>query len=78
MSKDWGFYYTFTINLKKVKEASLDWYKELLSEKDRRIVSERIDALLNMIEKKPKSFGWKMRARVGPRKKWYNEVDEWV
>jgi len=49
-----------------------------LSEEDSRIVSNRVDALLDMIEKKPKSFGWKMRAKVGPKKKWYNEVDEWV
>ncbi len=76
MSQDWGFYYTFTTNLKKVKEFS-GKYSDKLSESEISIVSSRVDKLLDMIEKEPKSLGWKMRARVGTKKKWYNEVDEW-
>ena len=77
MSKDWGFYYTFTTNLNKVKEFAVEKYSNKLSNSDLERVSLRVNQLLDMIEKKPKSMGWKMRARVGPKKKWYNEVDEW-
>jgi len=30
---------------------------------------------LARIEEEPKSTGWKMRARVGTKKKWYTDVD---
>ena len=29
-----------------------------------------------MIEKEPKSLGWKLRAKVGTKKQWYNDVEE--
>jgi hypothetical protein len=35
----------------------------------------QITKLLDAIEAEPKSFNWKMRARIGPRKKWYQDVD---
>ena len=31
---------------------------------------------LAIIEKEPKSVGWKLRARVGTKKQWYNDVEE--
>jgi hypothetical protein len=36
----------------------------------------RIAGLLEAIEAAPKSRKWKLRARVGPRKRWYQEVAE--
>lgn len=76
LSKDWGFYYTFTVNLKKVLDI-LPSYSSL-SSKDISIVEERVNKLFDIIEKEPKTISWKIRARIGPSKKWYNEVDEWV
>jgi hypothetical protein len=29
-----------------------------------------------MIEEAPKSLKWKARARIGPKAKWYNVVEE--
>lgn len=78
MSKDWGFYYTFTNNLKRVKYHALNEYKDILSDEDRGMVVERVDKLLKIIEGKPKTLRWKTRAKIGPKKKWYNEVDEWT
>ncbi len=72
--KDWGFYYTATTNLKKVKD-SLGRYA-VLTDDDRRVVSSRVDQLLDMIEKEPKSMGWKFRAKIGTKTKWYNDVEE--
>jgi hypothetical protein len=74
MAEDWGFYYTTTMNLKKI-EAFLAKYADLTDEQ-RKIISSRIQKLLQGIENEPKKFGWKMRSKVGPSKKWYNEVEE--
>jgi hypothetical protein len=74
MAKDWGFYYTSTTNLKKVKSL-LDHY-DVLSSSDRDIISGRIDELLGAIENEPKSVGWRLRAKVGTKKQWYNDVEE--
>jgi len=74
LSDDWGYYYTVTTNLNKVK-AFLGEF-DVLTKEDREVVSSRIDRLLIMIEEAPKSFKWKARARIGPKTKWYNVVEE--
>lgn len=73
LSKDWGFYYTVTTNLTKVKNF-LSGYKEL-AEEDRNDISAKIDNILEAIEKKPKSFRWKARSRIGTAKKWYRDIE---
>jgi len=84
LSQDWGFWYTATTNLKNLRkflteidklgpEADIDPKK--IEEKDRQEIIKRIEAVLETIEKEPKSFGWKMRARIGTKKTWYNPVE---
>lgn len=72
MSKDWGFYYTATTNLKKIRDL-LPMLGTLKSE-DAENVRDKINNILEKIEKEPKPFKWKMRAKVGTKKKWYTEV----
>ena len=72
---DWGFYYTATMNLQKIRN-SLSNYAAL-GEEDIRIVEGRINQLLSYLEEEPKSMKWKSRALLGTKKKWYSEVDEW-
>ncbi|MDZ4736709.1 MAG: hypothetical protein SGJ07_10220 [Rhodospirillaceae bacterium] len=74
MAKDWGFYYTFTTNLKRV----LDYIKEFpaITPEQATTIRSRIDQILTAIENAPKSFGWKIRAKIGTRKLWYQEVSE--
>lgn len=72
LSRDWGFWYTATTNLPKIK-SFLGRY-EALSEGERRTVVERIDRLLDRIEAEPKSLRWKARARIGTKVRWYKEV----
>lgn len=74
MAKDWGFYYTSTMNLKKVKSLMVEY--DAFTESDREVVAARIDDLLDRIEAAPKSLGWKIRAKVGTKKQWYNDVEE--
>ncbi len=76
LNKDWGFYYTVTTNFGKIKSL-LDKYS-VLSDEDRGVVSERIDKILNYLEKLPKTSGWKFRAKIGTKKKWYNDVEDWT
>ena len=72
-SDDWGIYKTFTMNLNKVLEhlSSLQ-----LEDRQKQTVEGRIKKLLEEIEKRPKSLKWKLRARVGESKKWYEDVEE--
>jgi len=74
LANDWGFYYTVKTKFGQVKEF-LNKYENLTKE-ERETVAERIDKLQERIEKEPKSFQWKMRAKVGPSVKWYNVVEE--
>jgi predicted SPOUT superfamily RNA methylase MTH1 len=74
LKEDWGFYYTVTNNLDKVRtrKDEYDW----LSQNDRELIGTKIDKLCSIIEAEPKSTGWKLRARIGTKKKWYTDVDE--
>ena len=74
LSKDWGFYYTSKLNLTRIAE-SLKQY-EVLQDSDRADIASKIRLLEEEIEKAPKSMGWKMRAKIGPRQQWYREVEE--
>jgi hypothetical protein len=74
LANDWGFYYTVVTNLRKLKD-HLQLYPEL-SEEDRTDVSHKIEALLSVIESKPKTLAWKLRSRVGPKTKWYKDVED--
>jgi hypothetical protein len=75
MSKEWGFYYTTTINLGKIRNG-IERYKQHFSSSDVQNIAERIDRLAQMIEKAPKSLKWKTRAAIGTRLQWYNDVEE--
>jgi hypothetical protein len=75
MWNDWGWCYTATMNLNKVKKFAGEYPQ--LSADDKSIVTQRVDKMLALIESKPKSFKWKMRAKVGTKTMWYNPVDDW-
>jgi len=75
LSKDWGFYYTTTLSLEKIRKG-LEVYRQPFSDQDVENIRTRIDTLSKMMEEAPKSLAWRARAQVGPRVKWYNDVDE--
>jgi hypothetical protein len=75
LAADWGFHRTATLNLSRIRDRDLDSLVAL-AEGDRRTVRERIDLLLERVEAKPKTLSWKLRARIGPRVRWYREVGE--
>ncbi|OGO09401.1 MAG: hypothetical protein A2Z66_05905 [Chloroflexi bacterium RBG_13_66_10] len=75
MSDDWGFWYTATENLAKIK-SSMEQVPALTPEHCS-MIRANADALLQAIEQAPKSGHWKSRAKVGTRKPWYKEVTDW-
>jgi hypothetical protein len=76
MSDDWGFYYTSTTNLGKVKTAAEG--VPALTDQHRLTIRENADQITQAIEDAPKSGRWKGRAKVGTKKIWYNEVSDWA
>jgi hypothetical protein len=69
---DWGFYYTFTQNMEKVRRFLPQF--DSISLDGRTVIEGRIDEVLQAVEEAPKSRKWKLRARVGTKKRWYQEV----
>jgi hypothetical protein len=84
LAKDWGFWYTATANLNKLKKFISEMDKlgpeieidpKKIGKRDREEIAGKIEALLERVDKEPKSFGWKMRAKVGTKKRWYEPVE---
>ncbi|MGH3038485.1 MAG: hypothetical protein ACRDLZ_03635, partial [Gaiellaceae bacterium] len=73
LSDDWGLWRTFTGNL-DVCRGHLVRYD--LGDGERQLVAERIHALVERIEAEPKSRAWRLRARIGERKRWYDTPEE--
>lgn len=74
LGKDWGFYYTVSLNFERIRRYMATIPD--LSDEQRGVVARRVDELWAKVEAAPKSLKWKLRARVGPARKWYNEVGE--
>ena len=84
LSQDWGFWYTATANLQKLRKFIAEIDKlgpgiginpKQIEKKDREEIVQRVETLLNRIDKQSKSFGWKMRSKVGTKKRWYEPVE---
>jgi hypothetical protein len=69
---DWGLWRTLTMIAERVgaHAATLD---------DRvpvGVVRDRVGAFVERLEREPKTRGWRMRARIGERKRWYELPEE--
>lgn len=73
LSGDWGLSHTFDLNLARLAAGAPETG---LPPADLMTIEDRIATLKETIEAAPKSRGWKMRARIGERKKWYEEPEE--
>lgn len=71
---DWGFWRTVTMNLDKVRQLA-HHYPQLTDEQKANVESQ-VKSALDLMDAAPKTMGWKLRARVGDRVKWYKDVDE--
>ncbi len=73
LAKDWGFWYTVTTNLDSLGDIIPNM--EELTATERAIALSRIASLRKLIDAQPKSMGWKTRAIIGTRKRWYEPVE---
>jgi hypothetical protein len=80
-SADWGWWRTVSGNLEKLAAFLATDLQEgdLALEPDRPPrfdPAAQVAALRSAVEASPKSTGWRLRARVGDRVRWYNEPEE--
>ncbi|MGH3090558.1 MAG: hypothetical protein ACRDSJ_25045 [Rubrobacteraceae bacterium] len=72
-ASDWGLWRTFTGNLDALRGHT---EKYELSGEGKKDIEERIEALQRRIDEEPKTFGWKVRSKIGERKRWYELPEE--
>jgi hypothetical protein len=68
---DWGLWRTITGNLDACCALAPGY-----DVPNRAEVEARLEALLNRIEAEPKTRSWKLRAKIGERKRWYELPEE--
>jgi hypothetical protein len=74
LGDDWGFHHSAMLNLAKLGSALERWDRATPELADR--VRGRIAALTHAIRGARTSRRWKLRARIGERVRWYEEVGE--
>ena len=67
-AEDWGIYKTFMINLGNISTALAQYQ---LDKDGEEIVRKRVEDLKARIDNAPKSTRWKLRAKIGEKKQWY-------
>jgi hypothetical protein len=72
-ANDWGLWRTISANLER---CSLDVGQYALRSDEGERVVDRLQKLLAEIEEAPKSRAWKVRAKIGDRKRWYDLPEE--
>jgi hypothetical protein len=74
-ARDWGLYTTVTLTIEKVGKILINKNPGLDAE-EVRTIQTRIQTIQQAMDAAPKTFGWKTRARIGKRLRWYEEVEE--
>ena len=74
-AKDWGLYTTLSLTAQKLRTL-LDEAEIGLDASEIQTIKRRIISLQKAMDDAPKTLAWKMRARVGTRVRWYEEVEE--
>jgi len=74
-AKDWGLYTTISMTVQKL-HTFLDEGDVALDEEDAKTIKRRLVTLQKAMDDEPKTLAWKMRAKIGTRVRWYEEVEE--
>jgi len=69
---DWGFYYTVTTNLDKVGRFLPE--NPAIDAAQADVIRACLEEVRGLIEDAPKSRRWRIRAKVGTKKQWYQDV----
>jgi hypothetical protein len=70
---DWGLWRTCQLNFDRIRSA-IETYG--FSPDERATLSARLATLAGRVDAEPKSTAWRLRARIGDRKRWYEEPEE--
>jgi len=73
-SRNWGLWKTVTSNLGRVEQLIPSFHD--LSSEDRADINHKIQKLLTRIADEHKTTNWKLRARIGEKRRWYKDVEE--
>jgi hypothetical protein len=76
VSEDWGWWRTVTMNLDKVRDLASGEAASLVPSGAPHDAVEQVARVRGAIDDAPKSLKWKLRAKVGDRKRWYLEPEE--
>src|SRR5215217_1333650 len=71
LTDDWGFYTTVTDNLRRIPDVIGDHAPDVAG-----AVGERCDALVAHLQAADKSRAFRIRAKIGRRKRWYDVPEE--
>jgi hypothetical protein len=70
---DWGLHHTLELNLSRLHDGLAETD---LPTAQRELLRERLAALADALEQAPKSRAWRLRARIGERRRWFEEPEE--
>ena len=76
LSNDWGFYYDAINNLKSASDLATRLLNESSAGSELKLSIERLAALIETIDKAPKSKKWGKRAKQGSDKVWWREIED--
>jgi len=72
-ARDWGLYIDVMTNIDKVLEHLADYD---LSPREVARIGRTLELAQDMMTEHTKSLRWRLRARIGKRLRWYNEIEE--
>jgi hypothetical protein len=72
---DWGWWKTISLNLERIRVA-LDDGSVAVPDGGRLDPARAVQTLSEALEQAPKSRRWKLRDRIGERKRWYELPEE--
>lgn len=72
MASDWGLWRTSTRTLDAVRDSLPSSNLEV---GQKALIDQRVEAILDLLDKAPKTLSWRARSRLGTRTKWYDEPE---
>ncbi|MFX0197800.1 MAG: hypothetical protein ACFFCW_16895 [Candidatus Hodarchaeota archaeon] len=77
LADDWEFWYEVKLNIEKVQTFTKKYRNAgLLTEADLLDVNQKIQTMLESLESVEKTKKWQKRAKKGPKKQWWRDVEE--
>ena len=76
VADDWGWWRTVSINLDRIRDLAKVERGRLIPVATAYDPVVQIDTLADAVQTVPKTLRWRLRAKVGERKRWYRVPDE--